>query len=95
MSVLEESIKKKLYTRFPGPSKIGHYAAGLKPFDTLLVVMKEFLKTFILNKKSADDNKSMINHPACRELMQSVCLPPDKSPHWKTIFFISHSKHML
>ena len=29
MSVLEESIKKKLYTRFPGPSKIGHYAVGL------------------------------------------------------------------
>ena len=21
--------------------------------------------------------------------------PPDKSAHWKTIFFISHPKHML
>ena len=22
-------------------------------------------------------------------------MPPDKSAHWKTIFFISHPKHML
>ena len=23
------------------------------------------------------------------------CRPPDKSAYWKTVFFISHPKHML
>ena len=39
-----------------------------KLFDTLMVFLKEFFKKVDVEKKSADDNKSMKNYPVCKEL---------------------------
>ena len=36
-----------------------------KPFDTLIVFLKEFFEIINFEKKSADDNKSTKNYPAC------------------------------
>ena len=39
--------------------------SGSKQFDTLIVFLKESYEKTNSEKKSADDNKSMKNYPAC------------------------------
>ena len=48
--------------------------SGSKPFDTLIVFLKEFFEEVNFEKKSAYDCKSMKNYPACTELMTLVYL---------------------
>ena len=43
--------------------------SGSKPFDTLMVFLKEFFEKVDFEKKSVDDKKSIENYPACKELM--------------------------
>ena len=46
-----------------------------KPFDTMIVFLKEFFEKMNFEKKvSADDNKS-INYPACKELIAFIFDP--------------------
>ena len=42
---------------------------GPNLFDTLIMLLKEFFEKIDFEKKTADDNKSMKNYPACKELM--------------------------
>ena len=43
-------------------------------FDTLMVFLKEFFERGYFGKKSAEDNKSMKNYPACKELKSIVLI---------------------
>ena len=46
--------------------------------DTMMVLMKDFSFQVYFKKKSADDNISMKNYPACKELkhVHKKCLAP-------------------
>ena len=53
MEILEEFFEKVDFEKKSGSKK---FAKDIKLFDTLMVILKEFLKKLIL-KKSADDKK--------------------------------------
>ena len=46
--------------------------SGSKPYDTLIVFLKEFFEKR-LSLKKADDNKGNKNDPACKELNIMTC----------------------
>ena len=54
-----------------GPRSICRSWSGYKLFDTLIVFLKEVFEKAYFDKKSADDNISMKNYPACR--VKCVC----------------------
>ena len=77
--ITQHAVKKVNIPR-SGPTK-GRSRSGSRPFDTLIVFLKDFLKTLILKKKSADDNKSMKNYPTCKEIFFDFSLSVKAAPH--------------
>ena len=73
----------------PGPTKCRAWSGSIL-FDTLMVFLNIFSKKVSFEKTISRWPKSMQNYP-----VDKVFRPPDKSVYWKTIFFISHPKHML
>ena len=49
-------------------TQIRTVGSGSKPFDTLIVFLKEFFENVNFEKRSSDNNKSMKNYPTCKEL---------------------------
>ena len=51
------------------------YQNGSKLFDTVKVFLKYFFEKKLTLKKSEDDNKSMKNYTACKELiLKEICV---------------------
>ena len=45
--------------------------SGFRPFDILMMFLKEFFENVNFEKKSADDNISIENYPACIRFYES------------------------
>ena len=56
-------------------------------FDTPMVFLKIFLQKVDFEKKSADDNKSMKNYPACKELRINLVLIFQDRQQWKHLSY--------
>ena len=63
LKIVSRRQQNKQFGPISGPTE-RHSSFGSKPFDTLVVFLKAFLKKSILKKKSADDNKANRLNPS-------------------------------
>ena len=61
-----------------GPAKRRSWS-GSKPFDTLIVFLKENIEKNDLKQKSADDDKSINKYTACKEFNLNIVPDPGNS----------------